>query len=204
MRSAPYFVLGLVGCAATVNANIVEWPASAGGNGHFYEAVLVGPFTTWHQASSLAIQSGGHLATISSAEENAFVYALAAARPELWTASAINNGLGPWIGGLQSPEGAEPDGGWGWVTGEPFTYVNWVPGTPPEGGSPNEGEGGLSDYMHFFGVNSSTGPYWNDAAEGVWDIRGYVVEYVPAPGSAVLLSGAAMWSGRRRRRRLDR
>jgi hypothetical protein len=99
-----------------------QWAVADGGNGHFYKLTDVGRNVTWGEASARATSAGGHLATITSAGENAWVSALVAAA-----------GLeGAWIGGLQPrPEtAAEPDGGWAWVTGEPFTYRNWAPRQP--------------------------------------------------------------------------
>jgi len=164
----------------TTSGNPVQWRVEDDGNGHFYEAVFVGTFTTWDIARALAEARGGQLASITSAEENAFVYELIRNRPELWSHTAINNALGPWIGGVQSPDGIEPNQGWGWLSGELFEYQNWFAfGTPD--GEPNEGEGGESDYLHFFMGNGPEGPFWNDISQGAWDIRGFVVEIEPPP-----------------------
>jgi Domain of unknown function (DUF4214)/Lectin C-type domain len=68
----------------------------------------------WTSARDYCAQRGGHLVTITSAEEQASV--------------TSHNGNG-WLGGTD--EGSE--GTWRWVTGEPFTYTNWQPGQPGGG-----------------------------------------------------------------------
>jgi len=59
------------------------WP----GNGHDYEAVLAPDGITWDAANAAAVASGKHLATITSAAENDFVFSLLSA-PELWVRPA--------------------------------------------------------------------------------------------------------------------
>ncbi|MCU7805452.1 MAG: hypothetical protein KZQ96_19855 [Candidatus Thiodiazotropha sp. (ex Lucinoma borealis)] len=61
--------------STVTHATIVEWSVADGGNGHLYEAVLAGSDITWENAQA-AVQARGadwHLATITSAAENAFV-----------------------------------------------------------------------------------------------------------------------------------
>jgi len=71
-------------------------------------------------------KAGGHLATITSEAENAFIYGLASNNIALW--HSLPNGcvLGPWLGGTQPTGSSEPGGGWRWVTGETWSYTNWV------------------------------------------------------------------------------
>ena len=54
----------------------IQWPGSAGGNDHSYEAVLATSGITWDNAYSAAEARGGYLATITSAAENEFVFSL--------------------------------------------------------------------------------------------------------------------------------
>ena len=35
-----------------------------------------------------------------------------------------------WIGGRQAPSGPGPNDNWGWVTGEPWVYTDWLPLEP--------------------------------------------------------------------------
>ncbi|MBT5383041.1 MAG: hypothetical protein HOL13_09400, partial [Phycisphaerae bacterium] len=54
-------------------ADAVQWTEAEGGNGHWYEAVYVGPDLSWSMANSLAIQSGGDLATPVTSEEDNWI-----------------------------------------------------------------------------------------------------------------------------------
>src|SRR5436190_10079786 len=74
-----------------------RWTRAAGGNGHWYKAVLLPKGVTWEETSALAAQQGGYLATILSEGENNFVFGLVNA-PEFFTA---DNGNGPALGGFQ-------------------------------------------------------------------------------------------------------
>jgi hypothetical protein len=124
-------------------------------NGHYYRGISTP--TDWHSAKALAESMkyrgcSGHLATITSQEESDFV---AANLP--WATS-----LAYWLGGIQPPGSAEPDGGWTWVTGETWDYTNWG------GGEPNDLGG--EDALHFQGDEK-----WNDVnAAAFW---GYLVEF---------------------------
>lgn len=140
------------------------------GNGHCYQAVLA-PGLSWADAQAACAARGGHLATISSPEEDAFVQGLFAANAEFWFVDSFNNGLGPWIGGLQAPASAEPAGGWGWVTGETWGFTNW------SSGEPNNCCGG-QDKLRYFRPNN-TGPVgWDDCetANPTSHRRGYIFE----------------------------
>jgi hypothetical protein len=78
---------------------------------------------TWDEANALAMRLGGHLATATSASENAFIQSVAGTRS-------------CWLGGLQDFGIVEPDVGWRWVTGEPWEFTAWYPGEP--NGAPYE------------------------------------------------------------------
>ena len=98
----------------------------------------------WEDAKVICEAAGGHLVTINSAGENAFV-------------SAYNPTKFYWIGyyqNLSSSSYSEPGGGWEWVTGEPTTYVGWA------GTEPNQNNGEPEDYAY---INFGTGAEWNDA-----------------------------------------
>ncbi|MDO9106294.1 MAG: lectin-like protein, partial [Methylovulum sp.] len=109
----------------------VQWQISEGGNGHLYQAISVPEGITWNAAKLAAEAAGGHLATITSAEESAFVYTLKSTRTNLW------------LGGFQPPGSPEPIGNWQWVTGEPFSYMNWSPVQP-------DNAWGGEDYLQIF------------------------------------------------------
>ena len=83
-------------------------------------------------AHANALASGGHLATISSSQENQFI-----------------SGLYPdrmWIGYTDR----DVEGTWRWITNEPVVYTNWA------GGEPNNA--GNEDWA----VINWSGPTWND------------------------------------------
>jgi hypothetical protein len=138
------------------------------GNGHAYG--LLGPGTgwTWDQAAAAAVAAGGHLATLSSWDENDAAFQRAS--PSVWVPN-----LGPWIGGSQAWGAWEPGGGWGWTTGEAFSFARWAPGEPNNIGCWQ----GNEDAMHYF---SSSGPLWNDHPRGSYcgptgPIYGAVIEF---------------------------
>jgi hypothetical protein len=150
---------------------VVQWTPESGGNGHFYQAVCPEFFSTWTAADSAARSAGRHLATITSAGENAFVFALID-DPTFWdtNANAVCND-GPWLGGFQEPAGLEPDEGWVWVDGEAFGFTAWHSGQPDDFAM-------AEDNLHFFDCSGPTtrSAQWNDAA-GTGFRSGYVVEW---------------------------
>ncbi len=147
-------------------------------NGHYYLAVLGN--VDWDTAKAQAegqshMGQQGHLVTLQDAAEKDFCLTLGIDRP--------------WIGAFHDfsdPNYLEPDQGWAWVTGEPFTYTNWFPGEPN-----NAGPGGIpEDHAEMFGSGE-----WNDiqAQNGV--NQGYIIEYDTVGGnyctSAVNSTGSA-------------
>jgi len=144
-------------------------------NGHCYEAVLVP--VLWSDAKTACEARGGHLVTIGSAEENAFVFSLVSGINAFWYLDSFGNGLGPWLGGYQEVGSQEPDGGWKWVTGDPFVYTNWEVDQPDNSG----GAGGTLDQncIRFFKKGGLIGDRWDDceAYNPVEHRRGYICEY---------------------------
>lgn len=178
---------------AGVKTFIVEYgapnqslPAYNPSNGHYYQVVDPSDAAglTWTEANDRATQSSfnglkGHLATVTDGGENNFL-------------KSITNSYSHadyYIGGRQSENGSEPSGGWGWVTGEPWSYTNWNTGEPNNGpASPNQEE-----YLEFYNLPADSVRHgkWNDAngANPSDTPFGYIVEYspiapnvVPAPG----------------------
>ena len=107
----------ITGAAAAQQA--VEWKVSEGGNGHWYRLVP-SPGILWSNAAASARAGGGHLVTLTSLGENAFVVSAFQGSPTKY----------PWIGFSQQPDSAEPASGWAWITGEPVAWTNWSPGEP--------------------------------------------------------------------------
>ena len=139
-------------------ADWVEWPTSSGGNGHSYLAVISSAPLSWAQANEKARNEGGYLATITSSQENDFVFGLINA-PQYWFLGQF----GPYLGGYQPPGSSEPAGGWTWLTGEPWDFSNWAGGQPDNGG----GEEGL----HYW-----NGSHWNDLPTNHLGAISYVIE----------------------------
>ncbi len=111
-----------------------------GGNSYEYVQILnplTGPAfqsfpqNSWQAASSAAAAStfmgvAGHLATITSQQENNFVASLVINNPAVfsgaWLGGRAVGGNGVW---LEGPEGVAPD---------PFSYVNWRAAEPNNDG----------------------------------------------------------------------
>lgn len=162
----------VAGRRVTAQTSPALWAASSGGNGNSY--VYVATPMTWDQAKASAAQAGGHLVTITSAAENAFVAALVPASSNAW------------IGGSQpaGPSRVEPAGGWVWVTPEPFSYANWTNISCCR--EPNNAGSGIDILGHEDHLAMSTVP---DRAGSWFDISGgarfgFVVEY-EAPSCAI-------------------
>ena len=137
-------------------------------NGHFYELVNAASID-WSAARAAAyemIQGGplcsGHLATVTSQEENDFIVSA-------FTAGALSN---KWLGGFQDGANSSTvNDGWQWITGEPWSYTNWNTGEPSNHHYTPEG---YEDAVTFWADSGN----WNDApAEWHYGNGGYVVEY---------------------------
>jgi hypothetical protein len=170
--------------AGIAQAAIVNWAT----NGHYYDAIAVSSGITWNDAKTVAENSThlgmkGHLATVTSADENSFIV------NNLGGPSAVNRFF---LGGFQPAGSLEPAGNWQWVTGETWSFTNWAPGEPNNtysGGAifNSQATSTSEEVLHFYpnGVN------WNDVPlMSGWG--GYIVEYepstpVPLPGAIWLL-----------------
>ena len=169
-------VLGLVllfGGVRYVKGEVVRWRIEDGGNGHYYEAVAVPESITWEDANLAATAVGGYVATITSAEENDFVFGLVKDDTKYWRPKpGVAYYAGPWLGGFQYPRTTVPDDNWQWVTGETWDYTFWCPEYP---NIPDD-QFGDQNKLHF--IYHSGG--WNDLMSP--DPRGrnpvaYIVEW---------------------------
>jgi len=147
------------GADCTVGDYPVQWRVEDGGNGHWYRGFAAG--TDWLTASARAEDLGGHLATCTTAGENAFAR---------FVRDAECNFGGAWIGLRQAPGSNEPAGGWGWVTGEPFNWTNWSPLNPD-----NASGGACPTCISDFGELCCGGDQWSDWI-GTWALP-YIVEW---------------------------
>ena len=105
-------------------------------NGHsyyFYDSPA-----TWYEAKLICEQLEGHLVTITSADENAFV-------------KDMIGDYSCWIGATDR----DSEGTWKWVTGEAVSYKNWKDGQPDNNTGGNEGS---ENFAHIW-ENSNM---WND------------------------------------------
>ena len=106
---------------------------------------------TWEEAKAACEAKGGHLATITSEEE----------QQKLNLYNAGNHNL--WIGGCKNAEGQ-----WCWVTGEPWEYENWGDGEPNNSSNVVEGENCVAMWPE----------KWNDLASGnIYEQSGYICEW---------------------------
>ena len=107
-------------------------------NGHTYK--VIDDKYMWHDAKMICEAMGGHLVTVTSADENNFIYGLI----KEYTNEYYH------IGGTDETD----EGQFTWVTGENMNYVNWDSGEPNNGGD--------QDYMQIY--NNKT-----DSKNGKWD-----------------------------------
>jgi hypothetical protein len=131
----------IVGGASAQNA--VQWRVEDGGNGHWYASLRLPKQPEWLPAKSAAEARGAHLATLTSAGENQFVFQVAVVQGAF---AGIN---GPYLGGRKNAGGS-----FEWITGEPFAFTSWRPGEPSSGN--------WEPYLNFLGVDGAPAPLWND------------------------------------------
>lgn len=117
----------------TLPSNTVEF------NGHYYCLYKEGTVSDSNEAISFCQKMGGHLATITSAEENAFLYSY-----------ILSQGCDSAYFGLTD---SEAEGTWKWSNGESIDYMNWGIG---EANDQDENEDWAMFYYKF------TDGTWND------------------------------------------
>lgn len=144
--------------------------------GHYFE-IYAAPGILWGVASDCAQSKKrsdgygsdvfGHLATITSSSEDAWVDTL----------RATKSGLGQvWIGGVKATDAVKPGDGWAWVNGEgPFpgdnkgpAYANWNSAEP-------NNSGGVESHLALGRYGAGGG--WNDEGAALGSIAGFIVEY---------------------------
>jgi hypothetical protein len=172
-------------------------------NGHYYDVIATNGIT-WNDAHADALAASynsleGHLVTITSAAEDAFVGALIAQ----YASGEV------WAGGFQNPiTETIPTAGWTWVNGEgtfpgvssTTPFANW------NSGEPNDYYGTASEQYLGLDLGNSSGGFNDEGNLSL--ITGYVIEYDPntindlpdAASTAALLSGTLVVLGTVRRR----
>ena len=106
---------------------------------HSYQ--VISSEMTWTQAYNHCMNSGGHLATLTSSSENDYVYNK--------LVKPINHYC--WLGGTD----IKTEGDWRWITGETWKYTNWASGEP-NNYCANE------QYLHTYKGKSNA---WNDQVD---------------------------------------
>lgn len=156
--------------SASANAANISYDTKY--NGHCYK--LFNDGTTWEQAKAACERQGGHLVSITSAQEQAVVENL------LRNKGNKNN---YWLGGYRNGNT------WTWVTGERFSYTHW------SGGQPDNFQGRenrLSMYRNRNPYGYNNLGEWNDsAADGVCNNEpffgaanfGYICEWDSDPNT---------------------
>lgn len=140
--------------------------------------VVVAPLSgmPWTKAIETAEKAKGYLTSISSREENEFVFELSSQDPKFWRRSEDGNfWTGPGIGLYQEQGADEPAGGWRWLNGEDVAYTNWANSQPNNWGGFNERTATYYSYARevIDGDKPSYDSTWND--ERIWSYS-FVVE----------------------------
>lgn len=151
-------------------------------NGHYYQ--VYDNSMTWTEAKEYCEKLGGHLVTITTADEQSFVE------------SIIKNGTKScyWLGGTDE----EAEGNWKWITGEAFSYTHWRKGQPDNYNTENY----LMMYKdsNQFNAGNAFG-YWNDLKDDCTcsdipslkkEVFGLMCEWDEIPGSGGSMSDEEM------------
>lgn len=162
-----------------------------GPTGNFYELVVSDwEWPTWAEAKRNAelmnwAGAPGHLATITSREEDVFVELIRSTSDPILTAGES------WVGGFQPLNSGARDQ-WTWINNEGAFpgvngaggYANWL------SGEPNDFFGPDSENYLTVGLRGSFG--WNDSGMyGTGRLRSYIVEYEALPLQIDLKPGDA-------------
>jgi len=184
--------LAALGATASLHASVaVQWSSAVGGNDHWYMCFRFATPVDWYVAKSIAESWGGYLATITSAGENQFVYDLSVSQGGWNPDHPVQ---GPYLGAVKNSSNQ-----FEWVTGEAFTYTNFLPGEPSSGL--------WEPYLAFIGGGPGTSlpnPYWNDTefVPGYGPQISAMFEFntapVPSPGVIALAGLAGLIRSRRR------
>jgi hypothetical protein len=132
------FIIVLASELAYADSLLVQNPD----NGHGYKRF--DSEKTWSEARAYCDSIYGHLATITTANENNFVFS------QIGIA-----GIDIWLGGTDE----NSEGNWEWITGEPWSYTNWAAGQP-------DNCCGGQDYLDFW---ANAVGQWDDNGLPLWD-----------------------------------
>ncbi len=146
-----------------------RFPGIVQNEGHWY--LYVDTPCTWTEAREMAALMGGHLATITSKEEDDFLL------------RSFGNRI---PAGREIFLGAQADhsqGTWKWITGEPWSYTRWARrgGRETEPNGQSSGAGEPDAPVLFLALRNESGyannPAWEDLADRSSEVVGFLVEW---------------------------
>ena len=163
------------------DTDAVESPVAAAGaqsfGGHRY--LLVYADLSWREANDQAIAMGGHLAALTTQEENDWVR-------QTFVENLPKEQLF-YIGGIKHVGEGAP---WRWITGEPWSFENWDGNRKPDPSVEARGAG----FMNF----ERGGPHWVakwESSKKLGRSVGFLVEWdtdrVASPAAPALAGEAA-------------
>ncbi|MFO1020692.1 MAG: choice-of-anchor Q domain-containing protein [Planctomycetales bacterium] len=158
-----------------------QWTTASGGNGHYYQLVMPSSSLnsfSWTDAAAAAAASTfagsqGHLVTVTSSGENAFLQQQYESQLRLFglPGDGATDSKSAWIGLYAKTQTANFE----WVTGEPVSYTNWASSEPNFQGTP------LWPYVHYWTKDSIWS--WNNEQDSGYAVQtnhnryGYIVEF---------------------------
>jgi hypothetical protein len=148
-------------------AMVRRFPGAVQNGSHWY--LYVDSPVAWTQAKELAELMGGHLATVTSKEEDDFVLRSFGSR--------IGNGRAIFLGARAD----RAMGTWQWITGEPWNYTRWA----RSGGRESEPNGVINSadpspplFLTLRSAgNYTNSPAWDDTNERNNEVLGFLVEW---------------------------
>lgn len=121
-------------------------------DGHTYK--IYASSKTWEDTKIWCENNGGHLATVTSSQEQDAIFKLL----------EDYNNLNFYLGGSFT------SGKWKWVTGEPFDYTKWASNQP-------DCAGREENYIGLWGdVRTEENLYWNDFTNDYKYMTGFIFE----------------------------
>jgi hypothetical protein len=178
------------------------------GETHYYEVVYVSSGNlNWYQAAYLAADAGGYLASITSDEENFFLFNQTNDEKYYFKFPTYKEGsnrmnhhgimIGPMLGGYQLYDVKKPDSDWHWLSGEKWSYTNWaqnlddgvIDSDPRNNTQPNDSGKDKNQRILGFGELNQPVPTWGDYSDdaGTYGARrvtqrySFIIEYEKKP-----------------------
>jgi len=146
-----------------------RFPNSVQNDGHWYSFVYVDAMgISWNEARSYAEACGGHLVTITTAEEDEFVRRTFGPR--------MSSGKELLLGGQCD----QPGGTWSWVNGEAWGYTRWgkfKSGAPGEPSAKNQADLRETVLTLRNDGGYTQSPAWNDAPEVSPHTHSFLIEW---------------------------